>query len=249
MGKKARKNEPENVFRQALDKGGWFSFLFFAFLMTSAIPLLLLFLGVLATGKIVGLVVVALFGGLLARQVVRKDLFGLCREMAILNLTLWFLLGFITFFHKLVESTPWYIAYIGLAPYALISGYLVFYLFSSAAQDKSRILRGGVAVSTMMAFISAVNGVAINYLAIISERVAEAGTGAASKVAGVVAQKMHDPSIGFAITLVFFNLPFLRHYLKGERRKDLFLYLIPIFLYLTLTGAWYALKNVLLGQG
>ena len=233
-----------SVFGKVMDKGAGFSFLFFLFFMMSTLPILALFVVSLARFNLPGIALALVFGGILVRDMLQEDLFVLCRDMAVLNLTLWFRLGvFNVFQQQFMTGASGLLAYVLLAPYAIISGLLVFYLLRKADGTRKRVLSGGVAVSTMIAVIMAVSGGILDALRTLSETVAETtGSGWLSSVN----PSAYHPFIGFLVLLVVFNAPFLHYYLKGRRRWDLWWYALPVGIYFLLFGAWSILKVILL---
>ncbi|MBN1275784.1 hypothetical protein JXA12_05870 [Candidatus Woesearchaeota archaeon] len=242
----------ESVFRQAAAKGAVFSFVFYLFLMMSALPIIMLFFGSFVTWNPAGLILPLLFGAILARDIKTKNLFRTCRDMAVLNLTMWFLLGLFPLLQSFMAGASGMGFYLLLLPYGIISGYLVYYLLSRAdGKRPRRVLWGGVAVSTMMAAISAINGAVTSAINELNERLVglvATGGEAGSPFISSFGSISLNPHLSFLIVLVLFNVPFIRYYWKRGKGKQLFLaYLIPIAVYLALTGIWFAVKDLLLG--
>lgn len=233
----------KGVFGRVLDKGAGFSFLFFLFLMMSALPILALFVVSLGRGNLPGIALALMFAGVLVKDVKVGDLFILCRDLAVLNLTLWFLLGFFSVVQAFMEGASGVLTYALLAPYAVISGLLVFFLLHKADGDRRRVLLGGVAVSTMMAAISAINGAVLEAVRSLSEEVAET-TGAG--VVTALNPSGYSPFLAFVLLLVVFNVPFVLYYLKGRRRRDLWWYVLPVVTYAVLFGLWTLFQDALL---
>ncbi|MBD3209492.1 hypothetical protein GF367_03665 [Candidatus Woesearchaeota archaeon] len=241
----ARKRK--SVFGQAMDRGPGFSFVFFLFFMMSFLPLALLFVLSLFSYNLPGLALALVMGAVLVRDVRLRRLFSLCRDMAVLNMTLWFLLGFFSLMQTLFTAWSGALTYVLLAPYAVISGYLVYYLLSRSERDEKRVFRGGIAVSTMIAVISAINGAIGNAMNILRERVIDAAeSGVVEGVAGALSPSTHNPHLAFLLVLVIFNIPFARQYLKKRHRRGLLLYVIPLMAYALLAGIWSLTKGFLL---
>ncbi|MBW2982793.1 hypothetical protein KY327_00655 [Candidatus Woesearchaeota archaeon] len=233
----------KSVFGKVMDKGAVFSFLFFLFLMMSALPILALLVVSLGRGNLPGIVLALVFAGILVKDVKVGDLFVLCRDLAVLNLTLWFLLGFFSVVQAFMEGASGFLTYALLAPYAIISGLLIFYFLHKADGDRRKVVLGGVAVSTMMAVISAINGAVLEAVRSLSEEVAETtGVG----VVTALNPLDYSPFLAFLLLLVVFNVPFVIYYLKGRRRRDLWWYALPVGVYLVLFGVWSFLKDILL---
>lgn len=240
----------KSVFAQALERGGFFSFLFFLFFMMCVLPIFLLFVVALIRWHLWALLISLLLIGILVYDFRRRDLFVMSRDMVILNMTLWFLLGFFAFIRQLFVGAPVFLTYALLVPYALVSGGFVFYLLSKAQPfDHVRILRGGVAISVIIALISAVNGAIIDALVTFSEQVKQMPlVDQASAALPTISLEMFNPHVAFLLVLVIFNIPFLFFYWKGDRRKDLWLYAVPVAVYVMLSLTWRFVAGILLAM-
>ena len=229
-----------SVFRQTLEKGSLFSFVFYLFFMMSFLPLILLFVISVIKGNLPGITLALLFGGILVRDIKLRNLHHLCRDMAVLNLTLWFLLGFFSLIIGFVQTLPGVFGYIFLAPYAIISGYFVFYLLKRSSKEPWDVLTGGVTVSTMIAVVSAINGAISSALAHLPAYLAAHGI----EVIFTFSMGSFNQHVAFAGLLVLFNVPFVRYYWKQAKTKRGFLlYVIPVATYFLLSGLWALVKG------
>lgn len=237
----------KSIFRQGMDKGAIFSFLFFLFFIMAAVPILVLFFISLRATNLPGIVLAMVLGGILVHDLRRRDLFVFCRDMIILNATLWFLLGLLSLVKQLFAGLPPYVTYLLLVPYAAISGLFVFTLLkqSEPKQDRERLLKAGVAISSIIAVVSAVNGAMLATLDLLVQK-AGSVTPVGQGLLQHLSLRLHNPHVAFVIVIVLFNISFLKHYLKGKRRMGLFYYLFPLATYLVLIGLWQALKGLLL---
>lgn len=237
----------KRIFAQVMDKGSGFSFVFFLFFMMSFLPIIMLFFASLYQKNLPGIALALVFGAVLVKDMKQRKLFELCRDMAVLNLTLWFLLGFFTLIQGLTTGLPGILAYLLLVPYALISGYLVFFLLSRADRNREKVLRGGLAVSTMMAIISAINGAIMHALRAVSTQVEQLVlTNGTTPMVAQAIPRFQDPHLSFLLVLVLFNIPFVVYYLaKGNKHRGLWWYLLPVGVYALLTGVWNFLKSIM----
>lgn len=237
------------VFLQALEKGAGFSFVFFLFFMMTSIPIVLLLIGSLTKGNLPGLALALVFAAVIAKDLYRRRLFETCRDMAVLNLTLWFLLGFFSLVQGLNADLPSYLSYLLLAPYAILSGFLVHYLLSRAESDHRRVLLGGVIVSTMIAVISAINGAIISAMHDVTAQTQQLvdANGATAFLPDVV-PSFSNPHLSFLLVLILFNIPFINRYVrKSDEKRGLWWYLLPLAVYAVLMLTWQYIKPLLLG--
>ncbi len=191
-----------------------------------------------------------LFVAILIRDFRQRNLFHMVRDMTILNMTMWFLLGFFTFIQQLFVHLQSIFVYILLAPYAIISGYLVFYLLSNTGENKETIVRGAVAISTMIAVVSAVNGAILTAFRIMSQTVASSNLGELTGIYVLVERfswQGHNPHLAFLILLVIFNIPFFTYYIRASKKPytALYWYAVPILTYVLLQGAWQLVRSVI----
>ena len=211
----------KSVFRQALEKGSMFSFVFFLFFMMSTLPLILLFVISLAKKNLPGIALSLVFRAILARDIKVKNLYGMCRDMAVLNLTLWFLLGFFSLIIGFLGSAQGVFGYVFLLPYAMISGYFVFYLLKKSSKHPWDVLMGAVTVSTMMAVVSAINGAIMSALTLLSERLAELESEVGVSIISRFSMGSFNQHIAFIGILIFFNLPFILYYYNNAKQIKL----------------------------
>ena len=230
-----------------MDKGPVFSFVFFFFFMMSALPIPLLFFLSLAANQLFGAALAVTFATILIADFRQRDLFRVCRDLAVLNLTLWLLLGFFSLIEGFATALPGILSYLLLAPYALISGFLVFYLLSRADKKPLRVLKGGVAVSTMIAVISAINGAIMHLMRLASQEAEQLipSNGLVPMVVNTI-PRFTNPHLSFLLVLALFNLPFIFYYLrKSSTRNGLWWYLVPIITYALFAGAWTLIAGLL----
>lgn len=237
----------KSVFGQALDKGGWFSFVFYLFVMMSFLPLFLLFSISLIKTNLPGIALSLVFGAILARDIKHKNLFATCRDMAVLNLTLWFLLGFFSIITGFINALHGWAGYLFIIPYAIISGYFVFFLLKGSSKKPWDVLTGAVAVSTMIAIVSAINGAIMNAFTMLSARIAELESEVGVAVISRFDIGSFNQHVAFLSILVFFNIPFVLYYWKKTKNKKGFLlYLIPLAVYVLMVIIWEVVKEGLL---
>lgn len=246
----AKKHAKKSIFTQVMDNGGLYSFFFFLFFMMSAVPIVLFFFFSLVSGNLPGIVLAMVFAAILVRDFLQKNLFHTVRDMTILNMTMWFLLGFFTFIQQLFAGLQSIFVYILLTPYAIISGYLVFYLLSKTSESKETIVKGAVAISTMMAVVSAVNGAILAAFRIMSETITSSQLAESTGIYAIVERfswQGHNPHIAFLVLLLVFNIPFVSYYLKNTKknRRALYWYAVPVLTYVLLQGAWQLLRSLI----
>ena len=235
----------KNVFLQAMDNGPAYSFWFFAYFMMTTLPIVMLFFYSLFSNNLPGVALAMVFGAILVRQMKLKRLFALCRDMAILNLTLWFLLGFFTFVQSLSSSSA-FVTYLLLTPYALLSGYLTYFLLSRANHDSKEVLHAGVMISTMIAVVSAINGAILSAMMLMREHIASLQVEVGS-VINFFSVQTHNPHLAFLLVLVMFNVAFVRNYFrKSKFKKHLLFYLIPLGMYFFLQLIWQVFVSLVL---
>jgi len=248
----ARKKQKESVFKQVMARGSLYSFLFFLFFMMSAIPIFLFFFVSLFSTNLPGIALALVFAAIIIRDFRQKNLFNTVRDITILNMTMWFLLGFFTFIQQLFASLQSIFVYVLLAPYAIVSGYLVFYLLSKTDEKQKTIIKGAVAVSTMIAVVSAINGAILAAFRSMSETLANSDIGELTGIYKIVERfswEGHNPHIAFLVLLIVFNIPFVWSFVKRAKKNDravLYWYLLPLAAYALLQGAWQIIKSLLL---
>lgn len=237
----------KRIFVQVMERGPWFSFVFFMFFMMSFLPIIMLFFASLYQKNLLGIVLALVLGAVLARNMKRRKLYEFCRDMALLNLTLWFLLGFFSLIEGIVATLPGILAYILLIPYALISGYLNFYLLSRANKKREKVLYAGIAVSTMIAIISAISGAIMHVLRVASEQSKQiiSSNGNTPMITKIIPE-FQNPHLSFILVLILFNIPFIVYYFKKGKTKPyrLLWYLIPICAYILLVVLWNLFKGL-----
>ena len=233
------------ILTQVSGKGSLFNFLFFLFLMMAAVPILFLFFSSLFTMNLPGIVLALVLGAILVNDFKKKDLFILSRDIIILNTTLWFLLGLLSIVKQLFPTMPAFVTYLLLIPYAALSGFMAFTLLKKAEphNNRKRLLRAAVAISSIIAVVSAINGALLSTLELFTTTLQDK---VSISLLDTIVLSLHNPHIAFLIVLVLFNLPFLKHYLQGKNRRQLLLYLFPVGVYLILTGLWAVFKHLLL---
>jgi hypothetical protein len=233
---------------QVADKGFWFSFLFYVFFMMSVIPIFLVIIASLMTNHYSSMLIPIVFATILFFDFKSKNLFRLCRNLTVLNLTLWFLFGFFSLLQQIAQELPSFLTYIILVPYAIISSFMVFYLLSRADRDPKKVIKGGIAVSTMIALISAVNGAIISALKTMTEQAEQIiQSNSTTMLVEKVTPSFHNPHLAFLLVFILFNIPFVRYYWKMSKKRNLlWYYIIPVILYVLLTGLWIVFKEAVM---
>ncbi len=220
-------------------KGPLFTILFLFLFSLCVIPLVVLFFVALSKALVVGTIVFLILIGMILFEIKTKHLYQLVLLIVILNLALWFILGLLSYVKDIFSWLPGVTAYLLMAPYALFSGYVVFYLLWKASSNNAKkTLYGGVIVSTMMAIIAAMTNLIIIIGRSVQSQIktVENITGiSTSGLSTLFGNTFYNPLVGFLILFVFFNVPFIRLYLtKNKRYYLLVLYLIPIVFFLVL---------------
>lgn len=226
-----------------LNKGPLFSFLWSFFFMMSVVPLFLFFLVSFIKGNLPGIVLALLFGAIIFEQGRQRQLFPLTKTIVLLNLTLWFLLGLFTLIETISSQLRGLFSYLLLTPYALISGFCIFYLFSHATDDQESVLKGAVSVSLMIAIISAINGAIVHALAFIKHHAFELSF----PHSDLNLPSLKSIHLSFLLVFILFNFPFVKYYLSRGKRKALLLhYLFPLLTYTLLVILGNLFKQLLL---
>lgn len=131
--------------------------------------------------------------------------------------------------------------YIWLSLFSLIIGLLISFLFNKRCANFKKHVYVGISFSSILAVIFAINHMIINILDALGRMLATAMEGSGQDVGGGLIGLFNfdltNAYIGFALSIIFFNVPFFYYYLKREDKtlKLFFLYLIPIALFLILT--------------
>lgn len=235
----------KSIFAQVMRRGELYSFVFFMFFIMSVVPLAVLFFTSVGSYNPAGIALVFVLGGILYHDFHNRRLFSLCRDMVLLNVTLWFLLGFFSFIQQFSRGGG-FLTYVFLIPYAVVSGFAVFYLFKGAERKKEVVLKGAVAVSSMIAVVSAINGALLDATRFLFDHLQALEQKGVVQLLLRLNEHTHNPHIAFAVVFVLFNIPFVRFYLKGHRRGDLCLYFFPVGVYVVLAGLWWFVRDLLL---
>ena len=130
--------------------------------------------------------------------------------------------------------------YIWLALFSLVVGLLISFLFNKKCANFKKYVYTGISFSSILAVLFAIDHMIINILdtlgrmlATIAEEERHAYGGGLTNIFNF---DLTNAYIIFALSIIFFNLPFFYYYLKREDKnlKMFLLYLIPIALFFIL---------------
>ncbi|MCK5026227.1 MAG: hypothetical protein KAS15_06540 [Nanoarchaeota archaeon] len=130
--------------------------------------------------------------------------------------------------------------YIWLSLFSLVLGLLISFLFNKRCANFKKYVYVGISFSSILAVIFAINHMITNILDALGRMIATAWEGGGQDVGGGLTALFNfdlaNAYIGFALSIIFFNVPFFYYYLKREDQnlKLFFLYLIPIAIFFIL---------------
>jgi len=122
-------------------------------------------------------------------------------------------------------------------------GLIVSFIFNKVSKTFGKFIGAAVFFSVILSIIAAANSFVVTIFEKLGEQLAQLEGVAQSGILSIFNSNLANPNIVYAISLIFFNLPFFIFFAKRSDKKLmwLLLYLMPILLYI---GLSYVLQTI-----